>query len=454
MSFYIALRGIASAQTDLDATANNIANVNTIGFKKSRAEFADVFLNSVFSYSKTATGSGVSTNAVAQQFTQGSIQVTDNALDMAISGGGFFVTSTDENSLDFSFKRAGAFRLNANNNLVDSNGNYLRGFTVDENGNSNSISLATTQAIKVPDAAGSPVSSQNVNMKMNLDASAETKDVTNFDPNDSTSYNSSTSMTIYDSLGEPHLLTTYFVRPNDAAYTGESNWVAFYALDGQQVDLAGGGAVNFSIDANGDGNVDGQVAAANGAGWTGSVLTFNGSGTYVGSNPATVTTEQLGLGGANALPVGTDAAQSLTISFNNPTQFSSPFEIASLSQDGSSVGQLTNVEVGEDGLVVASYSNGVTSPLGRVALANFANEQGLIQKGNSSWRATIASGDAISGEAGSGLLGVIRASSLESSNVDLTTELVDLISAQRNFQANSRSLEVSNTLQQTILQIR
>ncbi|ABM00521.1 flagellar hook protein FlgE [Shewanella amazonensis] len=453
MSFNIALSGIAAAQKDLNTTANNIANVNTTGFKESRAEFADVYAASIFSNSKTQVGGGVTTTQVAQQFHQGSLQFTSNALDLAISGGGFFVTSADPSARDYSFTRAGAFKVDSNNYLVDSAGNFLQTFPVDKFGNSTSVSLTTTRPVQIPDTAGSPVMTENVGVQMNLNAGEKTKDPAAFDPDDPTTFNNSTSSTIYDSLGEPHILTTYFVRPNDGAYTGENNWVAYYALDGQPVNL-GGGAGTYQTDTDGDGVPDTPATAQTTGGWTGSVLTFNSTGTYTGTNPAIITTEPLGIGGAGILGPGADGSQTLTINFANPTQYASAFEVTELTQDGTTVGRLTNVEVGEDGLIKAAYSNGSTVPLGRVALVRFANEQGLTQVGNTSWKESLASGTALAGEANSGTFGAIRSAALEQSNVDLTTELVDLISAQRNFQANSRTLEVNNTLQQTILQIR
>ncbi|QLE86171.1 flagellar hook protein FlgE [Shewanella sp. Scap07] len=453
MSFNIALSGIAAAQKDLNTTANNISNVNTVGFKESRAEFADVYANSIFANSKTAVGGGATTTQVAQQFHQGSLQFTNNALDMAINGGGFFVTSSELGSQDHSYTRAGAFKVDADSYLVDSAGNFLQTFPVDADGNSTSVSLTTTQPVKIPDTAGSPQMSENVGLQMNLNAGEATLDPANFDPNDPDTYNNSTSVTMYDSLGEPHIMTTYFVRPPEAAYTGESNWVAFYAVDGQQVDLAGP-AGTYQTDTNGDGTPDGTGSATNAGGWKGAVLTFNDTGAYTGSDPAVITTEELGVNGANVLGPGADGTQTLTVNFNNPTQYASPFEVTELTQDGTTVGRLTNVEVGADGLINASYSNGSTVPLARVALARFSNEQGLTQVGNTSWKASLDSGPALAGEANSGTFGSIRSSALEQSNVDLTTELVDLISAQRNFQANSRTLEVNNTLQQTVLQIR
>ncbi|WP_299807218.1 flagellar hook protein FlgE [uncultured Shewanella sp.] len=453
MSFNIALSGISSAQKDLNTTANNIANVNTTGFKESRAEFADVYASSIFANSKTTVGGGVATSQVAQQFHQGSMQFTNNSLDMAINGGGFFVTSSEVGSQDHSYTRAGAFKFDSNNYIVDSAGNFLQTFPVDKDGNSTSVSLTTTKPVQIPDTAGSPVKTDNVGIQMNLNAGEGTLDPAAFDPDDPETFNNSTSVTIYDSLGEPHILTSYFVRPPNAAHTGESNWVAFYAVDGKQVDLDPA-AGEYDIDTDGDGTVDGQASAENAAGWKGAAVSFNDTGAYTGSNPAVITTVPLGVGGANVLGPGADGSQTLTLNFNNPTQYASPFEVTELTQDGTTVGRLTNVEVGADGLINASYSNGSTVPLARVALVSFANEQGLSQAGNTSWKASLDSGPALAGEANSGTFGSIRSSALEQSNVDLTTELVDLISAQRNFQANSRTLEVNNTLQQTVLQIR
>lgn len=453
MSFNIALSGISAAQKDLDTTANNIANVNTTGFKESRTEFADVYANSIFSNAKTAVGGGVTTTQVAQQFHQGSLQFTNNALDMAIGGGGFFVTSSGIDNQDFSFTRAGDFKVDANNYISDSQGNFLQTFPVDDEGNSTAVSLTTTGPVQIPDTAGSPAMTENIGLQMNLNAGDDALDVSAFDPNDRATYNYSTSVTMYDSLGEPHILSSYFVRPEGAAYTGESNWVAFYAVDGEPVNVDGA-AATYNVDSTGDGAADTTANAQTAAGWQGAVLTFNDVGSYTGSTPATITTESLGVGGAGVLGAGTNGAQTLTIAFNNPTQYAGVSEATQLTQDGTTVGRLTNVEVGSDGLIVASYSNGTAVPLARVALARFANEQGLTQVGNTSWKASLDSGAALAGEANSGTFGDITSSALEQSNVDLNNELVDLISAQRNYQANSRTLEVNNTLQQTILQIR
>ena len=459
MSFNIALSGLAAAKKDLDATANNIANVNTIGFKESRAEFADVFASSLFSNSKTKTGDGVTTAQIAQQFTQGSMQFTGNALDLGITGTGFFVTSPGLASSELSYTRAGAFKLNDQNFIVDSNGNYLQTYPVNADGTSSAVNLTTTKAMQIPETAGVPVPSSKVEMTMNLNADESPLDPANFDMSDPDTYNHSTSVTIYDSLGEAHVQTTYFVKPPNAAYTNNNQWVAFTAVDGKPVDVAGG-PYNYNVDtgdgAGGppDGTPDGTAAAVNGTGHHGAVLTFDSTGTFTGTTPGTIQMEQLGIAGANVLDTGADGTQQITLEFGSPTQFSAGFEVTGLSQNGLTVGRLTGVEVGPDGLIQAKFSNGSSEPLGRVAMARFRNEQGLTQTGNTSWKESQSSGDPLAGEAGSGSFGAINSTALEQANVDLTTELVDLISAQRNFQANSRALEVNQTLSQTILQIR
>lgn len=439
MSFNIALSGIAASKKDLDVTANNIANVNTIGFKESRAEFADVYASSLFTNSKTKSGDGVTTAQVAQQFHQGSLAFTNNALDLAITGPGFFVTSDSLDSNDLTFTRAGAFKLNNENFIVDSNGNYLQTYPVNNDGSSAAINLTTTNGMQIPETAGIPQKSQQVKMSMNLPATATPYTVNNFDINDPATYNHSTSVTIYDSLGQSHVQTSYFVKDDTAPAASPNRWVAFTAVDGTKVDAVA---------------PSGDMAPATAGGHVGTYVNFNSSGVYVPPTPVDVTYEALGAAGANAIGPGADQTQRLTLRLDNPTQFSAGFEVTSLEQDGLTVGRLTGVEIGPDGLIKATYSNGSSEPLGRVAMARFANEQGLTQIGNTSWKQSLDSGEPLAGEGDSGTFGTINSAALEQANVDLTTELVDLITAQRNFQANSRALEVNQTLSQTILQIR
>jgi flagellar hook protein FlgE len=231
MSFNIALSGLAAAQKDLDTTANNIANVNTTGFKESRAEFADVYATSIFASGRTKVGDGVTTAVVAQQFSQGSLQFTNNSLDLAITGEGFFALTPDIQSQDMTYTRAGAFKLNKDNFIVDNKGNFLQGFAVDPvTGENQSVSLSTTQPISIPTSAGAPRATNNIFLSMNLDSRELATDGVPFDATDRATYNHSTSVTVYDSLGESHTVTTYF-RKTTTVPPANAEWESFVVWD-------------------------------------------------------------------------------------------------------------------------------------------------------------------------------------------------------------------------------
>jgi flagellar hook protein FlgE len=459
MSFNIALSGVSASQKDLDVTANNIANVNTVGFKESRAEFGDVYAASLLSGGKTKVGDGVLTQEVAQQFTQGSLSFTNTALDLAITGNGFFATVPEIDSRDFSFTRAGQFKLDDNNFVVNSAGDNLMGFPVNSDGTSSSVALSTTEPVLIPDSSGTPSATSEVDLVMNLPAGDTAVDPAAFDPDDPTTYNAATSVTVYDSLGDSHVMTYYFMK--DSSTTNE--WVVASAVDDELVDLV-----------NSDGTDSDPTTAVNTAGTsTGNSVTtarliFSSGGDFTGiespdgnaQSDYKIMTEALG---STILSNGSDATQQIAIDFNldtsgsvsdEPTQYASAFEVTSLEQDGLAVGRLTGIDIDTDGLVRATFSNGTSEPIVRVALVRFANEQGLTQQSNTQWKESISSGEALAGEATTGTFGDINSSALEQANVNLTTELIDLIVAQRNFQANSRSLEVNNQLNQTILNIR
>jgi flagellar hook protein FlgE len=451
MSFNIALSGLAAAQKNLDTTANNIANVNTTGFKESRAEFADVYATSIFASGRTKVGDGVSTSTVAQQFSQGSLQFTNNSLDLAITGEGFFALTPDRASQDLTYTRSGAFKLNKDNFIVDNNGNFLQGFAVDAvTGENQSVSLSTTQPISIPTSAGAPRATANIFLSMNLDSRAVPTGATVFDPTDRATYNHSTSVTVYDSLGEPHTATTYFRKLDTPPPAGvAAEWDTKLVWD----------------DNTAHPTVPAPVAPTtrNPQSWfNGGTLQFDSNGTFVTPPIPTVTlpTADLNDNANGYLTNGAQFTADVVVNFRDasgvklPTQYASNFDVSNLSQDGTTVGSLTGVDIDAFGRVLASYSNGDTSFLSQVTLVRFANVQGLKQVGNTSWKQSITSGEPIGGQANTGTLGSINSSALEQSNVNLTTELVDLISAQRNFQANSRALEVNSTLQQTVLQIR
>ena len=431
MSFNIALSGLNASQKHLDVTANNIANVNTTGFKESRAEFADVYSSSVFANAKTQVGNGVQTSAVTQQFHQGSLTTTNNALDLAIKGEGFFVTSGDLTTQDRAYTRAGAFQVNDQGYVTTAQGSYLQVYQVNSDGTPKAVSLDSTTELRIPDVAGKPTQTGKVTESLNLPADGKAMDPASFDPTDSNTYTQSTSVVIYDSLGKSHTVSQYFIKDSTAAAVNPNTWRLITYMDDQPVDLEGGAGTP-----------------------AGAVLTFDTQGALTSQVPDPIVTEELGAAGAGIINNGADGTQTFQIDFGTVTQYASAFEVNSLSQDGSTVGQLTKVNIGTDGLVQATYSNGTTIDLGMVAIAKFSNPQGLTQIGDTSWKASLDSGEAVPSQAGIGTVGTVRSSSLESSNTNLSAQLVELIAAQRNYQANSRALEVNSTLQQTILQIR
>ncbi|MGQ4869042.1 flagellar hook protein FlgE, partial [Aeromonas caviae] len=434
MSFNNALSGINAAQKDLNVTANNIANVNTTGFKESRAEFADVYANSIFVNAKTQVGNGVATGAVAQQFHQGALQFTNNALDLAIQGNGFFVTSDGLTNLDRTYTRAGAFKLNESSYMVSNSGGYLQGYEINSDGTPKAVSINATKPIQIPDKAGEPVQTTTVEAGFNLPSSTKTLmdvNASKFDPTDSTTYSSSTSVVVYDSLGEPHTITQYFTKEADPADPTQAAvptaWRMYLYEGDKPIDIVGGTATTMAT-----GLSQAPLSAR---------VTFDASGKMVTpTTPAVIKTEPLGATGAGIITNGADGTQEIEFKLGTVTQYASPFEVSKLTQDGSTVGRLTKVEIGADGIVSATYSNATTVKVAMVAMAKFANAQGLTQVGDTSWRQSLLSGDALPGTPNSGTFGSIKSSALEQSNVDLTTELVDLITAQRNFQANSRSL--------------
>ncbi|MCC2615085.1 flagellar hook protein FlgE [Aestuariibacter halophilus] len=460
MSFNIALSGVSAAQRDLDVTANNIANVNTVGFKESRAEFGDVYAASLLAGGRTKVGDGVLTQEVAQQFSQGSLQFTNTALDLAITGNGFFATTPELGSRDFSYTRAGAFKLDKDNFVVNSNGDNLMGFPVNDDGTSASVALSTTVPVRIPDSSGSPQQTTEVSPRFNLPAGDDAVDVDLFDPDDPLTYNAATSVTVYDSLGDSHVMTYYFMK--DANPAVDNEWVVVTYVDDQPLNTSGDTPGTPPVTgANVAGETSGNVVS-------GFRMQFSSGGDFNGIENADgtaiptgdVASEQLGPG---ILINGSDDTQTITTNFafdpanaipEEPTQFASSFEVTSLEQDGLPVGRLTGIDIGPDGLVRATFSNGTSEPIVRVALVRFSNEQGLTQQSNTQWQESILSGEALAGEATTGTFGDIQSSALEQANVNLTTELIDLIIAQRNFQANSRALEVNNQLNQTILNIR
>ena len=429
MSFNTALSGLNAAQADLNVTANNIANVSTTGFKESRTEFADIFSTTSLGSSNTTIGNGVLLANVAQQFNQGNLEFTSNTLDLAVSGEGFFIFQPSETNSNSIFTRNGELGVDSNGFVVNNAGARLQVFPVNADGTVTATSLSSTTALQLPQTAGVPTVTTLVDVGINLPANGNNLDPLAFDPLQSSTFNASTSLTVFDSLGESHVVTAYYVKVAD------NQWAAYY----NTTDANG---ATLPID------IAGGVAGAGGQ--TYNQLDFDNSGGFVSSTPATVTTT------AVDFLNGSDPTQAISFNYanNGTTQFSSPFTVNVLDQNGFPIGRLTGVEISDTGVVRANFSNGQTTALGKIALARFQNAQGLAQIGNNSWEDTIDSGTPLVGEAVTSSFGQIRSGALETSNVDLTSQLVNLIAAQRNFQANAKSIETNNTVTQAIINIR
>ncbi len=405
MPFAIALSGLHAASADLGVTANNVANVNTTGFKLSRAQFAEVFAVGTQSVSSSASGSGVRISAIAQQFTQGNIDFTDNALDLAIGGEGFFVISDNGAR---SYTRTGAFGVDNQVYVVNAQGSRLQAYPYAGSGLFNT---GTPQDLQLQIGASPPAATTRASFGINLPANAPVPANPVFDPTDPSSFNHTTSVTVYDSLGAAHTATVYFIK--DAV---PNTWNTQVEIDGTPV----GGA---------------------------SPIVFNPDGTL--NTPAG------GLMPLGAFNPTTGAAPiTMDLDFSTATQFGNNFGVNSLAQDGFTTGRLTGVSVDAEGIVFARYTNGQSTSLGKLALANFVNPQGLQQLGDTTWGESFQSGDALLGEAGTASFGNIQSGALEASNVDLTAQLVQMITAQRNFQANAQMISTADTITQTVINIR
>ncbi|WP_426153777.1 flagellar hook protein FlgE [Pseudomonas sp. DC3000-4b1] len=431
MSFNTGLSGLNAANTALNVTGNNIANVATTGFKKSRAEFGDVYANSLFlGSSKNGVGSGVATAAVSQQFTQGTISSTGASLDMAINGNGFFVVSDNGNKV---YTRAGAFGTDNAGNIVDASGNKLMGYGTDSDGNVIDGVLTT---LKVDTSSLAPKATETVTETMNVNSSDSVPTVTPFDATDTNSYNYTWSTDIYDSQGNSHTMTQYFVK-NDT-----NDWTMYATIDGVNPNDPTS-TTPYSADFTF--NSDGSLAST-----TSSDFTVDSTGKLTLTNWTPAAKNASGVMASNG---STAATGGVTLNMANTTSYNTTSAVTAKSQDGYATGNLSALSIDSEGNIFGTYSNGQSKTVGQVALANFANVQGLTPNGSTGWRESSASGVPVVGAPNSGTMGTLTAGSLEDSNVDLTSELVNLIKAQSNYQANAKTISTESTIMQTIIQM-
>ena len=440
MGFSVALSGLNAAAKDLQVTGNNIANSNTTGFKESRAEFVDVYSASVFGTSKTQAGSGVRVANVAQQFNQGSSNFTNNNLDLAIAGEGFFSMSADPAATQPTvYTRSGEFKVNSEGFVVNNQDDYLMSFAPNGTTLEEGFTEGVFSPLKISSTQGSPAGTEKIITEVNLDAKevkpavhATIAGFVGVDPTDPTTYNHTSSITIYDSQGNAHIASMYYVaQTEDGTAVGANQWDAYFFVDGEAFDTNGTHRPTADI-AN-------HVPTAMSFNTNGSIATPNIEfpiGPIISTNidPA-----------LNVDPLN------FSYDFGDSTQFSSAFAVRDLSQDGLAVGTLTGIDIDDSGAVLARFSNGGIDILGKVALTRFANSQGLAKVGDTSWKETVDSGEAIAGQAGTGNFGLIQSGALEGSTVDLSEQLVHLIIAQQAYQANAQTITTEKTIVQTIL---
>jgi len=456
MGFQQGLSGLNAAAKNLDVIGNNVANASTVGFKMSQAQFADVYASSI----GVSPGTGTKVATIAQQFSQGNISVTNNPLDLAINGEGFFQIGAGANA-EF-YTRSGQFQLNKDGFVVTPDGKRLIGKT--EPTPATNPQSFVTGAIKIPNANLPANPTANVLANVNLDARNPVTAVApaavgapplppagfmNFSPTDPATYNVSTSTTIYDALGKTHVATMYFQKDSPTA-TPHNVWNVFLSVD----NVIQPGPVNNSV-----------ATYTPPAAEPLAKLYFDTTGKYQGSSNATGTAPPVVAAGAappaitvpDITVTNASAATSviqMKLDFNNSTQYGSAFGVNTLSQDGFTDGRPSGFNIDATGTIVGNYTNGQTKTLGYVEIAKFANPQGLQSLGNSRWAVTAASGAAIPGTPQSSSLGSIQSGAVEDANVDLTAELVNMIVAQRVYQANAQSIKTQDAVLQTITNLR
>lgn len=436
MSFQQGISGLNAASRSLEVIGNNIANANTVGAKVARAEFADVYASAASQ--NNMAGMGVKLAAVTQQFTQGGIRTTESPLDVAINGRGFFRVSPPNSAGEASYTRNGEFQMDNQGYVVTNQGMRLQGFAVDP---ATGRAGGTLGSIQLPSQGiGAHVTTQAA-LQANLDGrtTAPSATMPAFSMSDPQSYTSSTSMSVYDQQGNEQALSVYFRRT-----ATDNQWNVYASLNGTPVPALSGvgapqdpsGQLTFRPDGTLDPLLSGTLAA----------------GTLT---PGAMTLD-LPFSSAT-LPVPPSASTTdapVSVSLTGTTQFGSPFGVTQITQDGYTAGQLSGFGVGATGMVEARYTNGKTLAAAQIALADFRNPQGLSPAGDNLWSETAVSGQPTMGGPGTGNLGNVQGGALEDSNVDLTQQLVDMITAQRAYQANAQTIKTQDQMMSTLVNLR
>lgn len=392
MSFNIALSGLQATTQDLNTISNNIANASTNGFRGGRSEFASIY--------NGGQAGGVGVMSTTQNFSQGgSLTYTGRQLDMGIQGEGFFVLKGSDGGAMYA--RAGMFHKDSEGFITDPVGSRLQGYSVNATGQ---LQAGNVGDLQVQTGSLPAKSTTKVGLVSNLDARVEPIAVA-FDPKDINTYHSIGTSSVYDSLGAEHVVTQYYVK------TAPNEWTVNYTLDGAVLPDT-------------------------------TQLTFDTNGVL---NPAT-TKQSLDLTLSNGA-----TNLKFDIDFDKSTQYAAKYNNSSLSQDGYTSGELKGVRLDDNGMLYGTYTNGQDQLQGQVVLANFSNPNGLSAVSNNAWVATNTAGQAITGAPATGTMGTVTGGYLEGSNVDTTAEMVNLMTAQRNYQSNAKVLDVNSTMQQALL---
>jgi flagellar hook protein FlgE len=420
MSFQQGLSGLNATSKSLEVIGNNIANSNTFGAKSARAEFADVYASALNGAGSNAVGIGVRIAAVSQQFTQGNITTTENPMDLAVNGAGFFQLTDGVNPPMYS--RNGQFKIDREGFIVNNEGLQLMGYPADAQG---LIQPGMARSLQLPTAGINPNATTEIAMEMNLDSRAGVTAPTSgaqIDFTDPSTYNNATSVTVYDQRGQDVALTYYYQK------SAADTWNVFVTANGVPI--------------------NGTAAAP----LPSTTMTFGPSGSAPTAPAGPVSID---------IPATTNVAGGLTLpitgiqlDLGGATQYGSSFGVTNLTQDGFAPGQLTGINMESNGIIMARYSNGQSRPAGQIELANFRNPQGLSPQGGNLWTRSYASGDPVVGVPSEGNMGSLTAGALEESNVDLTGELVNMITAQRVYQANAQTIKTMDQVMQTLVNLR
>ncbi len=425
MSFQQGLSGLNATSKNLDVIGNNIANANTYGAKVARAEFADMYASALNGAGTNNVGIGTNLAAVAQQFTQGNITTTGNAMDLAINGAGFFQV-TDGKSPTM-YTRNGQFKVDREGFVVNNQGLQLMGYPADGTG---TIQPGLAVPLQLPTAGIAPNKTAEVEIELNLDSREGVTwpgagVVPQIDFDDPDTYNNATSLTVYDVKGQPVAMTYYFQK------TATDQWNVYATANGVPVNGVAGDPQPITaapIDFLADGSAPVTDVSA---------LALSIAGPITNADGAEIVT-----------PLD------FTLSLAGATQYGTGFGVTNLTQDGYAPGQLTSIAIEDNGIVMARYSNGQSKPAGQLELATFRNPQGLQPLGGNVWANTFSSGDPVVGTPGDGNMGVLQAGALEESNIDLTGELVNMITAQRIYQANAQTIKTQDQVLQTLVNLR